>query len=218
MEVHQEYIQYHDKVNLKEFSDAELKRERDKLLRKKVSLEEKRKLLFLLAHNKSLWALYGIQKYLKTSEPELAGFAELAWQECQAGVLNSALEKIGFGEEEESVIMGGLGGEGQKLRYCFAVSVEKSEFSEKDKTLLNTMLQHIAHGMKANIEEAVFSRNYLRVVTLIPMDIAVGDFIESVIDRSNASEYLLRQHYFVVNTHILSDKEIEDYIKEITGD
>src|SRR3989339_1580049 len=119
-ETHRDYIQYHNGINLNEFSDAELKRERDKLLRKKISLEEKKKLLFLLAHTKSLWALYGIQKYLKAPEQELAEFAQLAWQECQAGVLNSALEKLGFEEQDEPVIMGGLGGSENKLRYCFA--------------------------------------------------------------------------------------------------
>src|SRR3989344_9227410 len=145
METHQEYIQYHDKINLKEFSDAELKRERDKLLKKKVALEEKKKLLFLLAHKKSLWALYGIQKYLKAPEPELAEFAQLAWQECQAGVLNVALEKLGFEEQDEPVIMGGPGGNGNRLWDCFAVGTEKREFSEENRGNITALLQTIAH-------------------------------------------------------------------------
>jgi len=217
METHRDYIQYHNGINLKEFSDAELKRERDKLLRKKVSLEEKKKLLFLLAHTKSLWALYGIQKYLKAPEPELAEFAQLAWQECQAGVLNLALEKLGFEEQDEPVIMGGFGGSENKLRFCFAISTEKHQFTEADKAHIQGALQNTARELKSKLEEMFFSKNYLRVTVLVPMDIAVGDFIEDVIANSNASEPLLRQHYFVVNTHILSNKEIENYIQGITN-
>ena len=217
METHRDYIQYHNGINLKEFSDAELRRERDKLLKKKVPLEEKKKLLFLLAHNKSLWALYGIQKYLKAPEPELADFAELAWQECQSGVLNSALEKLGFAEEDDPVIMGGRSGTGNKLWYCFAVSTERHKFSETDRANIQGALQNTARELKSKLEETVFSKNYLRVTILVPMDVAVGDFIENMIANSNASEPLLRQHYFVVNTHILSNKEIENYIQGITN-
>jgi len=127
------------------------------------------------------------------------------------------LEKLGFEEQDEPVIMGGLGGSENKLRYCFAISTEKRQFTEANRAHIQGALQNTARELKSKLEETVFSKNYLRVTILVPMDVAVGDFIENMIANSNASEPLLRQHYFVVNTHILSNDEIEDYIKNITS-
>lgn len=216
--IHQEYIVYHDKVDLNEFSDAQLKEERNKILKKKVFLEEKKKIIFLLAHKKALWALYGIQKYLKNPDPKLAEWALIAWQECQAGVLNSALEKFGFaGEEEEPIVMGGLGGKDKSLRYCFALSTKIEDFSKENKDKVLAALKEIELQLNTEVEEIIFNKNYARIVILVPYDIAVGTVIENIILYANKTTLFLRDHYFVINTHILSNNEIEEYIRELNN-
>lgn len=212
VEVHKEYIGYHNKIDLNELSSEKLKEERNKILKKKTPLELKKKILFLLAHNKSLWALYGIQKYLKDPDLELTAWAVIAWQECQSGVLGSALEKLGL-DDNEGLIMGALGGDGSKrLRYCFALSAEKGDFSKTDIEKIKLALQSASLEMKSETEEVIFSKNYLRVTVSVSIDVAIGEFIERVIEFSNTPKPFLRRHYFVVNTHILSKEEIEEYI------
>jgi hypothetical protein len=208
-----EYIEYHNNINLNEFSDEQLKKERDKILKKKTPIEEKKKLIFLLAHNKNLWALYGIQKYLKKPDPELAEWAVIAWQECNAGILNAAMEKIGLNnKDDESIIMGGLGGNAKSLRYCFVLSKESGNFSDDDKNKLASALKEVSQKMKSKIEKVEFNKNYSRLVALVSNDTAVEDLIESAIEKMNDPLPILRVHYFVVNTHILSDSEIEEYL------
>ena len=72
-EVHSEYIAHHEAFDTGRIEWA--KENRDKLLRKKTPIEEKKEILFALGHGKDLKALYGIQKYLKNPDTELEAWA-----------------------------------------------------------------------------------------------------------------------------------------------
>ncbi len=133
-EIHSAYIAYHETFDTGRIKWA--KENRDKLLRKKTPLEEKKEILFALGHGEDLKALYGIQKYLRNPDPELETWAFLAWQECQSSVLEKGLEQL-FGDEPEPLIIGGLGGGGKRLRYCFVVSAKKEIFSKSRSISLN---------------------------------------------------------------------------------
>lgn len=209
-DVHSEYIACHEKFDIGRIEWA--KENRDKLLKKKTPIEEKKEILFALGHGKDLKALYGIQKYLKNPDAELEAWASLAWQECQNNVLGKGLEQL-LGVEPDPLVMTGLGGEGNRLRYCFAIR-SKEKLSPRQKDTISSVLQIVAKKHKSKTEEVFFGKNYTRITILVDMDVAVGDFIEDVIVNCNTQTVFLHPYYFVVNTSILSGSEIEKWICE----
>ncbi|TSC62240.1 MAG: Uncharacterized protein G01um101448_898 [Parcubacteria group bacterium Gr01-1014_48] len=209
-DIHSEYIAYHKTFDTDRIEWA--KENRDKLLRKKTPIEEKKEILFALGHGKDLKALYGIQKYLKNPDAELEAWAFLAWQECQSNVLEKGLEQL-FDDESPPLVMTGLGGEGKRLRYCFAVN-SKEALSQTQKDTISSVLHVVAKKHTSKTEEIFFGKNYARIAVLVHVDVAVRDLIEDVIADCNSEMIFLYPHYFVVNTSILSESEIEKWIRE----
>ncbi|OHA15724.1 MAG: hypothetical protein A3B08_01765 [Candidatus Taylorbacteria bacterium RIFCSPLOWO2_01_FULL_43_44] len=218
-EIHAEYISYHNKTNGQKYSKEEVIAESQKLLKRKTPTEDKKKIIFRLAHTPVLRAHYAIQKYLKKPDPELTSWAVIAWNESHAGIINEAMGKM-FGENDETAddatIMGGLGGDAKRLRYCFVVSTEKSrDITKEEKQKIWDTIKKIDKSHRSQAEKVEFKRNYAKVVSLIPMDVACGTYIEDIINKSNEPRTFLRFHYFVVNTHILTHHEIDTYLKEL---
>lgn len=71
VDVQREYIQYHDKIDSRELPEPMLFKESKSLFLKKSSLDEKKKLLYLLAHNDSHRAYKLLQKYQKNTNRQL---------------------------------------------------------------------------------------------------------------------------------------------------
>lgn len=218
MEVHAEYIELCNKMGDTLPQEA-LVAEAKKLLLKRTSLEEKKTALLRLAHGNTLRSLYAIQNYLRNPDPELAAWASLAWQECQNGVLNAGMKKLmGDAAPEMDLIIGGMGGERDLLRCCFVVStIGERSFTETEKKKVVEILKKVDAHYHAKAEHLDWGDNYVKVTALTSWEVAIGDYIEDLINRCNVSSPLLRFHYFVVNTHDLTKEEIADYLAELKG-
>jgi len=214
MEQQSEYIDFHNERVNTDISKEEKIRLISVLLKKRTSLQEKKKALFILGHGNDLRSLYGIQKYLKDPDPDLASWAVLAWQECQNSVLGEGLAKL-FGEAED-LLLGGLGGNDGKLRYCFVIcSLEEKAFAQNDKNKTEKTLKKIDKRYSSKAEKVAWGVAYVKITCLISREVAPGDYVESFINACNNPTPFLRFHYFIVNTHDITDKEIDDYMQEI---
>ncbi|OHA02144.1 MAG: hypothetical protein A3A44_03250 [Candidatus Sungbacteria bacterium RIFCSPLOWO2_01_FULL_60_25] len=213
-EVHAEYIGFHDHVVQNKYSREQVIEKSKELLRKRTPLEEKKEILFCLAHTPVLRAHYAIQKYLKNPDRELVTWAVVAWHESHTGVLNEGMRTLfGGNTAEEVVVMGGLGGDGKRLRYCFVVSSLKGHpFSIDQEETIRAALKEDSDHVKT--EKIEFGENYAVVTPLVLIEGAVGEFIESLINYCNKPVPFLRFHYFVVNTHLLSKEEINEYLQK----
>lgn len=216
MDIHAEYIELCGKIG-GTLSKEELVAEAKKLLLKRTPLEEKKVSLLYLAHGSNLRSLYAIQKYLKTPDPELAAWASLAWQECQNAVLNEGMSKLmGSTDMEKDIIIGGMGGERDLLRCCFVVSTLGSRvFIKSEQEKIITTLKQVDAQHHAKTEHLDWGNNYVKITVLTSWEVAVGDYIEDLINHCNVSLPFLRFHYFVVNTHDLTEKEIAEYLAEV---
>ena len=67
----------------------------------------------------------------------------------------------------------------------------------------------------AELEGLSFQKNYLKINTLISMDVAIGNFIERGIENCNKEEPCLKFHYYVTNVLPPTAKDIQEYLKEI---
>jgi hypothetical protein len=79
------------------------------------------------------------------------------------------------------------------------------------------VLVSIDETYKAVTETVDVHANYLLITALVSMDVAVGRYIEEIIERANNSggNSFLRCHYFAVNTHVPTPDEITDYLSEL---
>ena len=218
-EVQAEYVSYHDNFdNDIAFNKDQGAEAGKQLMLKKTSLADKKHTLFQLAHTPILSAHNAITRYLKNVDEDLLPWAALAWRESHELVLNVGMQKI-FGDsfESEPIVTTGLGGDKEgRLRYCFVLStVEGIKFTPEQIANIKEILAKVDSDHKAVTESTDFSSNYVLVTTLISMDVAVGTYIEEVINNANTQAQFLRYHYFAVSTHIPTAEEITNYLSEL---
>jgi hypothetical protein len=216
VDIHAEYIELCGKMG-GTLSKEELVLEAKKLALKRTPLAEKKNALLYLAHGNTLRSLYAIQRYLKNPDPELATWASLAWQECQNAVLNEGMKKLmGDDAPEADMIIGGMGAERDRMRYCFVVSTLGGRaFTKGEQEKVVEMLKKVESHHDAKTEQLDWCDNYVKITALISWEVAVGDYIEALINWCNASSLFLHFHYFVANTHDLTKKEIAEYLAEL---
>ncbi len=115
---------------------------------------------------------------------------------------------------EMPLVMGGLGGDGQRLRYQFVLSaIGSKDIIRANIKWIQRVIEKEHKTKGAQIEEAVFRPNVIICTSLVSNDVAVGNHIEHVIAKINAEKGILRHHYFVTNTHEIQDEEIAKYLE-----
>jgi len=206
-----EYIQYHDLVDSHELPELVLFSKSKKIFLKKTGLNEKKKLLYLLAHNGSLKAYQVLQKYRKKPDSKLMVWAELCFQEC-AGHLGAGL----LNQEETFMVMSGAGGDGQRLRYYFIFSSEKSKpLTTAQKLLIKKSTKTVDKKFKGKTEHLNFGKNHFLLSVLLPLDIATEEYFQEIYKAVNSKREVLRYHYYSNNTQRPTSKDIEEYFKGI---
>ncbi len=206
-----EYVQYHDLVDSQELSEAVLFNDSKKLFSKKSSLDEKKKLLYLLAHNDSATAYKLLRKYRKKPDKQLKAWAELCLQEC-AGHLGARL----LDEEETFMVMSGAGGDGQRLRYYFILSSKRlNNLSVAQKSLVKESAKLVDNHLGGKTEKTEFGKSYILLSVLLPMDVAAEAYFQEIYNAINSKKEILRYHYYCNNIEKPKLKDIKDYLKDL---
>lgn len=179
-----------------------------KLFDKKTSDLEKKKVSVGLAHCGTVKVYEVIKKFLKTSSKKMKPWAKLALYECEMFLRQDLTEK------NQGMILTGLGGKRNLLRYYFVISlIIEENFNSKEKEIIKTSFNFIAEKLKSEIESTKFNKNYALIKSLIPMDVAIGDLIEKGIGECNQYLKILKTHYYVTNLKKPSIKDIKEYLK-----
>lgn len=207
-----EYLDYSHSFDFGELTEAETNKLGNILFDKRATIEVKKKVLTLLAHLGTISSFRQIEKYNKQPDKELKLWAVLAMQECKM-LLESFLtdESIGF-------ISTGLGGLQDKLRYYLFVlpSLDRA-FTSTQMGLIIGEFNLVARDLNCVIEKVDLSYTFVGLTVLVPMDVAVGSFIESGIKKSNECGDFVFEHYYVTNMEIPNESEIMDIIKKVKG-
>jgi hypothetical protein len=220
-EIQSAYISYHDNfVDDISIPKKQIAEEVKLLLLKKTPFEDKKRILFQLAHTPILSAHNAITRYLKDIDDDLLHWVVLAWRESHELILEAGMRKI-FGDDSdaEPLVMTGLGGDKERrLRYCFVLSTKfGTEFTSSQISKIKDVLVSIDETYKAVTETVDVHTNYLLITALVSMDVAVGRYIEEIIECANdgGGNSFLRYHYFAVNTHVPTTDEVADYLSEL---
>lgn len=207
--IHQEYINYHDKINIKKYDyNQVIKRSEELLFDSGTSDEIKKELLFLLGHYATKASFDILREYLNNPKSNLKDWATLAIKELQFKVENEVYE------DGKDMIMSPMGGKGEKLRYCVVIGSKKNKLlSKNSKVVLRKHLENIANKTNSEIEFIKFGRDYIFFEILISFNISVAEVVEDFLDTASKIKSLLKYHYLVVNTHKITQKEITEYLE-----
>jgi hypothetical protein len=210
VQTQKEYLDYSHSFDRGELTDKETLQLTSILFSEKTTLTGKKKALALLAHLGTITAYRQVEKYYENPDNELIQWTALALQECRM-FLESTLtdQNIGF-------ISSGLGGLKDKLRYYFLVlpSTDRS-FTTTQKNIIKNELNLVSRDLNCIVETVDFSDTFVGLTVLVPMDVPVGTFIETGIQKCNDLGDFVFEHYYVTNQNIPDESEINDVIKKV---
>jgi len=199
-----EFYSLLEKIGMTKNND-EIKKDSLELFNSKLSLDMKKEILVKLTGLGTIWAYRQIEKYLKKADEDIKEWAKIALYECQRRVESDLVE------EESGIISTGLGGEKNCIRYVFITKSKYDLTSYADK-IKNRWIE-IGQKNKSIIEQIEIERNYIKILCLVPIDIAIGSLIDEGIERINeTNENLLYPDYMVLNTRIPTHEEILKFV------
>lgn len=205
-----EYINCSHSFDRGELTDRETINLENILFDTKAKIDSKKKVLNLLAHLGTISAFRQIEKYYKNPDNDLKQWAALAMQECKM-FLESTLTNQSFG-----FISSGLGGHRDKLRYFFLVlSSTDQPFTNRQKSIIKEEYNLLAKDLNCIVEAVDLSGTFVGLTVLVPMDVAVGFFIESGIKKCNELGDFVFEYYYATNQEIPDNSEIKNIIKKV---
>ena len=215
----QEYLEYTEGLGLGKYTEEDVSTTSHGLFSPNTPLEVKKKILAVLAHRGTVEAYRTIEKFLEVAEQALKDWGILALQECRM-FLESSLSDRNVG-----ILMTGLGGENNRLRYYLAVrSRSNCALTDARKETVVRSFSFICNKFDfcnkfdSILEETQSHQHYVTMKVLIPMDVAVADIIEGGIDECNAFGDFIDENYYVTNVKIPTEAEMRHYIREIGRD
>ncbi len=200
-----DYIQFHNQIDWQEIEDNKKQYldEREKIFKPDCPIEEKKKLIFILAHLGTLESVAVLEKYLKNPDQELRQWAETAFDECKAFLKSDVLQ------DDFASVTSGAGKLEGKLRFYFVLySAQKKNFTDDEKKFIVSTVQQSADFLRFVIEKIEINQKYCLTTALHTLEQAPAELIEEIIDRCNLVNNLIADNFFVINTHKPTEKEI----------
>lgn len=208
VEIQKEYLDYSHSFGEGELSDEQTIQLGNALFKPNIELEGKKKALTLLAHLGTITAFRQIEKFYKSPDNTIKQWTSLALQECKMFLEGELMdENIGF-------LSTGLGGTNNRLRYYFMVlPLTDAIFTETQKKIIKDEFPIVSQGLNSVVENIDVLETYVGFTVLIPMDVAIGNVIESGIAKCNELGVFVFEFYYVTNGKVPNEKEIEDIIQ-----
>jgi len=209
-QIQKEYIDYSHTFDRGELTETETVKLSSILYDIKMSIEDKKKSLTILAHLGTIIAFRQIEKYYTNPDNALKQWTVLALQECKM-FLASALT-----DQSTGFISSGLGGLNNRLRYYFLILPSSDRpFSTTQKNIIKEELSLVAEDLNSILESIDPSDTFVGLTVLAPMDISVGSLIETGIKKCNELGNFVFEPYYVTNQSIPDESEIKEIIKII---
>ena len=210
IQTQKEYLDYSESFDRGELTDEQTSHLGSILRLPRIPMADKKKTLTLLAHLGTISAYRQIENYYESGDPEVKPWAALALQECRMFLESTLLDmSTGF-------IASGLGGLKDKMRfYSLLLPMTDMRFSAAQHEIMRTELECVAKDLNCNVENLFPADTFLGLTALVSNDVAVGTFIETAIQQSNASDNFVFEHYYVTNQNIPDEAEIKDIIGKV---
>jgi hypothetical protein len=213
MKTHKEYLDYSHSFDHGELTEKQTINLGNMLCDARSTIDSKKKIVTLLAHLGTISAFRQIEKYYNQPENDIKNWTALALQECRMFLESSLMD------ESAGFISTGLGGTNDKLRYYFLVlPLTDKQFTSIQHRLIKDEFLIIAKELKCIVETVDNSDTYVGLTVLVPMNVAIGVFIEKGIQKCNELGEFVFEFYYVTNQDIPDNIEITEIIKIVRAD
>lgn len=209
--IQKEYIEYHNQVDIEKYGcDKVIAQSKENLFSPQTPVEIKKKLLFLLGHFATNECFKILRDYIDNPKTDLKGWVTLAIQDLRLKVENEIYD------DGRDMVMSPVGGKGDKLRSYAVVSTKHSKpFTNSEKEIIEKEFSKIVEDKNSEVESVEFGKEYALIKILISINTAPAEIFDTFLDICSKKEKILRYHYFLVNTHKITKKEIENYLREV---
>ncbi len=209
IDIHQEYIAYHNNVDLEHEKESVVKKI-STLFDATVSLKEKKRILFVLGHCGTLESYNALKRYCTMPDQDLAAWATICLTECRSRLAGEILE------DDSEIVMSSAGGDGTRLRFYFIISsVGHETFTPSQQKRISIAVKSMTKKTDAILESLSFGDPYALLTVLIPPDTAPAEVIEEVINECNSKKRFLRFHYFVSNVQEPTQEIVKQYLDDL---
>ncbi|MFW5831257.1 MAG: hypothetical protein ACOC1J_00285 [Prolixibacteraceae bacterium] len=193
------------KNNLEEFFEN-----REELFSPETDRKRKKEILAALAAYDDVQAYRTIENFAEEPDHDLHEWAVLALQESKMLMQSSLLD------EQQVFISTGLGGKGQKLRYC-VVFINKEREQMLTRTQQKLVKDELIFALKneeGEFEVISFFEGFSTSLVLLPLKTDLKMLFRSVIDECNQYGNFLQEDMIVTNVKDLSRGEIIQLLNE----
>ncbi len=175
-----------------------------------IPVDEKKRILVLLASIEEVEAYNAIKKYAETAPEELTSWVKLAQQQSKLTLENSFLDK------KKVLIASGLGGKDDKLRF-FVVFIKKEQtpFTDTEKLVVKNELSIALKENNGELEKLYFGDYFVSALILYDIRENVLDLLREVINNTNEYGDFIREEFLVTNVKILPEEEIKKTVDKI---
>lgn len=214
VEVQMEYFKNSEKVrrSLSEYPSVDMDNHEDLVIQlnsEDIEIEEKKRILTMLAISKSVKSYRVLEEYARKPNPEVANWAYMALMESRIS-LESELS-----DEKQIYISTGLGGKNGKLRfYVLLLSTDNKVFEEYQRQVVEREFAYSLPKAECEIERLTIEDKYVELVFLTPVKIDIKLVLDRVIVECNQYGNFLSEIFTVTNVKELTHEEIEEIINK----
>ncbi len=174
-----------------------------KLNSKETSIEEKKKIIIMLASSDNIEAYKALKKYKENPDEELRQWVALGFQHSKITMENSLLNT------NKILISSGLGIKDNLMRFFLVFfKNEKIEFTKAQKLATKVELESIIKREGGEVEKIDFKDFYAKALFLFPIKKNVANTIQEVVSTVNQYGNFLLNRYILTNVKEMDDDMI----------
>jgi len=216
MDTHMDYLQLAHDHESRPYSLDEVEFLGKMIHDSSTEMVPRKRAMGILAHLGTTEAYRILEQYFAECPESMKAWAELALMECRM-FLEGA-----FGKENVVYMGGGLGGDGSRMRHwILLLPTEGRSFAEKDRLLVNDEARFVAMRRECGLEKVELFFPGIAITALVPLRVAVGDFLEDVVAQSQILGCPISVSCYVTNSHIPNQSEcleIMDRLRNSEGE
>lgn len=167
-----------------------------------------------LAHRGDLQAFNILKAYSEQPDIGLENISITALGECSL-FLHADI----CGEDKSEFVFTGVGKNNNQLR-CFIMVLPVdgiSTFSDWQKSIISNELSYLARDLQCDIETIEHDKKYTSCTVLLPVNVAIAEFIDPVIANCNLMGDFVDTGYYC-GSWIPDDTEIEEILAIMNGE
>lgn len=213
LNAHLDYLRLAHDHETREYSDEEVFQMGTRIIDEEFDETERKRMMGILAHLGTPMAYRQLEKYHNVARGDMKFWVEMAMMECRMFLEADMKNKDVF------LVAGGLGGDNKRLRYyILLLPAKEPRFSERIRKMIEGEAVFVAKRRNCIVEEVKHHPDYTAITVMIPLDVALDDFVGDVAAQCNPIGCNIRDEYFATNSHYPDEAELQEIFAMMNSD